>query len=368
MILIIAILIFSCNDQLSAQNFNNCSIISLTSGDTVVMGRNHDGNLANCLVVFNPRGLVKEGFEFPGENTPKWTSEYASITFNVLGVGFAVLGMNEEGLSIGHMGFSEAKYPAKDDRMVLDQIQFITYILDNCANTAEVIEKLDEIRISDESYTREHYFACDKTGKFAVIEFINGELVLNTNETMPYPLVSNDNYDKSIAYLKNYAGFGGEKPIPERTFGVEEIMAIGCTRLNEYQKRKNGDIVESAFSILHDIGFNKFPPPDTVDVHPNYGTQFTVIFDLKNLETFFKTKSNSYVRKIDFDFFNSSCASGTKMLEIENTTAGNVNSLFADYSLERNLSYLIKWNNSSRTLSKDLIDFLSQYPESFKCE
>ena len=88
---------------------------------------------------------------------------------------------------------------------------------------------------------------------------------MNTNETMPYPLVSNDNYDKSIAYLKNYAGFGGEKPIPERTFGVEEIMAIGCTRLNEYQKRKNGDIVESAFSILHDIGFNKFPPPDTVE-------------------------------------------------------------------------------------------------------
>jgi choloylglycine hydrolase len=47
--------------------------------------------------------------------------------------------MNEKGLAIGYMGFEETQYPSKDTRPVLDQIQYITYILDNCATTAEVI-------------------------------------------------------------------------------------------------------------------------------------------------------------------------------------------------------------------------------------
>lgn len=363
----IILVLVSLTSTLFSQILDNCSMISLTSGDTVVLGRNHDGNIGNCLIVFNPGDLKKEGFEFPNENTPKWRAKYASITFNILGVGFAVLGMNEKGLSIGHMGFNESKYPPKDNRPVLDQIQFITYILDNCANTKEVIRTLNDIRISDESYTREHYFVCDKAGEIATIEFIDGKLVLHTNDSMPFRILSNDSYSKSINYLKNYSGFGGNKPIPEMTFGVEEIIAIGCARIKSFSNEQ-ADIITSAFSILHDIGFNKYLPPKSVNVHPNYGTQYTVVFDLRNLSVYFKTKSNGNIRKLDFSFFDPCCMAGMKILEIENTIRGNVNKLFTDYSLDKNRAYLLERKKSSKELSNELIEFLSQYAESFSCK
>lgn len=351
------------------QFIDNCSMINLTSGDTVILGRNHDENYSNCLLVFNPGGLYKEGFDFENEAYPKWTAKYASITFNILGAGFSILGMNEKGLAIGHMGFREAKYPPKDDRPVLDQIQFITYILDNCANTSEVIKTTDEIRIDDESITREHYFVCDKSGQLAIIEPIEGTLVIYTNETIPYPIISNDSYKKSLEYLKSYDGFGGETPIPERTFGVEEIMAIGASKIESFLSAGNQGIIYSAFSILNDIGFNKYPPPEGITVHPNYGTQFTTVFDLKNLSVYFCTKSNGSIRQVDFDFFDLACMSGMKIVEIEKTEGGNISNLFVDYSSEKNCNYLKEWNKQLvNPIPAELLQFLCNYPESFKCK
>jgi hypothetical protein len=46
------------------------SCFSLSSGDNVVFGRNHDATLKNRLIVFNPKNIYKEGFEFPEENYP----------------------------------------------------------------------------------------------------------------------------------------------------------------------------------------------------------------------------------------------------------------------------------------------------------
>jgi penicillin V acylase-like amidase (Ntn superfamily) len=352
--------------QAHSQDRFDCSTLSLTSGDTVIMGRNHDGSNRHCLIVYNPAGLYKEGFESPGENTPKWTARFASLTFNVLGVGFTVLGMNEAGLAMGHMGFSECQYPAQDDRPMLDQILFITYMLDNCPNTATVIQMLDSVRISDESSTREHYFLCDRSGAMAIIEFIQGELVAYTNETMPQPLLSNDRYAKSLDYLKNYADFGGKQPIPERTFGVEEIMAIGCQRIAQYNQSR-GDIVASAFSILNDIGFNKYPPPDSIEVDANYGTQFTVVFDLLNLCVFFRTRSNPHLREIDFHGLAGPCEKGIKILNMDESRKGFVNDLFTEYTLEKNRRYLSDFAAESKSLPKEIVEFLAAYPEAFRC-
>ncbi|NUN08428.1 MAG: linear amide C-N hydrolase [Ignavibacteriaceae bacterium] len=353
--------------SINPQLLQNCSSISLSSGDTVVFGRNHDGNISNTLIVYNPAGIYKEGFEYPGEAVPKWKSKYASITFGGLGAGFAILGMNEAGLAIGHMGFSEAKYPPKDDRPVIDQIQFIAYLLDNCENTEEVITGAEKIRIDDESITREHYFVCDKKGEKAILEFIEGKLVVYTTANMPYPLISNDSYEKSLKYLEAYSGFGGEKPVPEKVFGVEEIMAIGCRGIQKFNSEKGSGVIESAFSILHDIGFNKYPPPDSIEVPENYGTQFTVVFDLKNLKVYFKTKSDFSVREIDFAYFNNDCKEGLKVLEIEETTGGKVNSRFRAYTKSGNHSFVRRMLNGSG-LPEEVITFLADYPETFKCD
>ena len=351
-----------------SQVSSDCSCIGLKSVDQVVFGRNHDATLSNCLIVYNPRNIYKEGFEFPGENYPKWTSKYASITFNVLGVGFAVCGMNEKGLAMGHMGFNEAQYPAKDTRPVLDQIQYIAYLLDNCSNNSEVVKTTKEIRISVESTTKEHYFVCDKSGQLAIIEFINGVFILYTNKTMPFPILSNDNYNESIGYLKKYKGFGGSQPVPERNFGVEEIMAIGCNFINNFNNKKIINVIDSAFDLLNDIGFNNYPPPDSLKISKEYGTQFSTVFDLKNLKVFFRTKSNPEIRTIDFNFFNPECIGSMKMVEAEKTSKGNINALLTTYSLAKNSEYVNNRFKKIDGMSKEVIDFLATYPETYKCK
>jgi penicillin V acylase-like amidase (Ntn superfamily) len=323
--------------------------------------------VSNGLIVFNPRNVYKEGFEYPDEKIPRWTSKYSSITLNVFGVGFAICGMNEKGLSIGHLGFAEAKYPLKDDRPVIDQIHFITYMLDNCENTREVIASANIIRISDESITREHYYICDSKGQTAILEPIEGEWVLYTNETMPYPILSNDNYKKSINYLNDYQGFGGKKNVPERNFGVEEIMALGATYIKNYQNERKKNIISSSFELLNNIGFNKYPPPDSIDVPSNYGTQITTIFDLKNLTVYFKTKSNTEIKKVNFNYFLPDCPEPFMMMEVETGISGVVDDLFENYSFERNLNFVNKRLTKSG-VSNEIIEFLAQYPESFICK
>lgn len=367
MILLWLFISLSYDSMVSAQTDRSCSAIHLISGDTVVFGRNHDVSVSNGLIVYNPRGIFKEGFEFPEENIPKWTSKYASITLNVFGVGFAVCGMNEKGLSIGHLGFAEAKYPQKDDRPVIDQIHFITYMLDNCANTGEVITTADELRISDESITREHYYICDAKGQSAILEPISGEWVIYTNETMPYPILSNDNYEQSIGYLSNYQGFGGQRKVPEKNFGVEEIMAMGATYFKDYQARNDKDIIHSAFELLDNIGFNKYPPPDSIDVPVNYGTQITTVFDLKNLQVHFITKSNAAIRIVNFGHFNPDCPAPTMMMEVETEGSGVVDEFFDNYTYEKNFNF-VRNHLMKSDVSYDIIEFLASYPESFKCK
>ena len=350
-----------------SQVSSECSCFSLKSADTVVFCRNHDAVLSNCLIVFNPRNVYKEGFEFEAEVSPKWTAKYSSITFSVLGVGFAVSGMNEKGLAVGHMGFSEAKYQPKDERPVVDQIQFITYMLDNCANTSEVISTAEKVRISDESTTREHYFVCDAQGNTAILEHIQGKLVIYKNETMPFTILSNDNYEKSLKYLEDYQGFGGNNIIPERNFGVKEIMAIGCSYLENYEASPKNNIISSSFELLNNIGFNKYPPPDSANVDENYGTQFTTVFDLKNQTIYFKTKSNTAIRIINLNKFQSECPSPIMMLEAETESTGIVNSLFENYSKEKNLKFVNARLRKSG-YPNEIIEFLASYPESNKCK
>jgi|GEM_PF-1745777 len=365
LILITVHVLFVCQSIFS-QSSTNCSIISLMSGDTVVLGRNHDVTIPNGLLVFNPRNIHKEGFEFPDEDIPRWTSKYSSITLNVFGVGFAICGMNEKGLSMGHVGFADAKYPSAKGTPVIDQIHFITYMLDNFTNTHEVVSAVNEISISEESITREHYYVCDAIGRTAILEPIEGEWVIFTNETMPYPIISNDNYEQSIDYLKDYQGFGGNRIIPERNFGVEEIMAMGATYLQDFQNHKNQHVVKSAFELLHNIGFNKFPPPEHVDVPQNYGTHITTVFDLKNLIVYFRTKSYPEIKMVRFDQFNPDCPDPIMMMEVETDKVGNVSNSFENFTFEKNLHFVNE--RLKNDVPGDIIELLGSYPETFKCK
>ena len=256
-----------------------CSCIYLHTSNQIVFGRNHDYINPNSTIIFSPKNLLKSGIPFPGENIPRWQSKYSSITISIIGIGFANSGMNEKGLAIGHMGLSETVYPEKDDRPIISDTQWIIYMLDNCANTNEVIEEAKKIRIIKTASAGNHYFVCDSEGNAAIIEFLKGQMVVHTNKDMPYMVCCNDTYEKSMNDIKKFRGFGGDQLVLERLNRIDEnavpnVMAIGCTKIKQFYEKESNNIIQDAFNIHTDMS----APYDTSKYSIN--TQYTTVFDV----------------------------------------------------------------------------------------
>lgn len=340
-----------------------CSVIYLNKSNQIIFGRNHDYYNPYSVIVFNPKNLLKVGMPLPGEHNAGWKAKYSSITISPIGVGFANSGMNEKGLAIGHMGLPETIYPEKDDRPVIPHNQWIQYMLDKCANTNEVIEEAKKIRISEMS-SGNHFFVGDADGNVAIIEFLNGEMVVYTNEDMPHLLLCNDPYEKSMKDIKTFAGLGGERIIPERGKEPEHAMAIGVMKINQFYAKKSKDIIQDAFDIHYAMR-----APDSTPQYEEYGTQYSTVFDLTNLKLYFRTKANETIREINLKDFEDNCSVKAKLLDIQTTGTGNVNNLFVNYSVEENIKCVIKFfENEPDELSREEIEFIGFYPEFFKCE
>jgi penicillin V acylase-like amidase (Ntn superfamily) len=268
-----------------------CSCIYLHTANQIIFGRNHDFINPNSTIIFSPKNLLKSGIPFPGQNIPRWKSKYSSITISAAGVGYANSGMNEKGLAIGHMSLSETVYPEKADRPVISETQWILYMLDMCANTNEVIVEAKKIRIFQTTSSGTHYFVGDSEGNAAIIEFIKGQMVVHTNSDMPYMLLCNDTYEKSMNDIIKFRGLGGDQPVLDRTSvlrdenAVANAMAIGCTKIKQFYERESNDIIQDAFSIHSAM---TTPPPNS---KYDSETQYTTVFDVTNLKLYFRSKN-----------------------------------------------------------------------------
>jgi penicillin V acylase-like amidase (Ntn superfamily) len=348
-----------------------CSCLSLRSSNQIVFGRNHDYSNPYGVIVFNPKNQLKVGVPLPGEHIVGWKALYSSITISSVGVGFANSGMNEKGLTIGHMGLNECIYPNKDDRPIIVPEQWIQYMLDKCANTNEVILEAKKIRITSKMGSGTHYYICDRDGNIAIIEFLKGQMVVHTNNDMPYTVLCNDTYEKSMNDIKKYKGLGGDKKVLNRVDTLNEnciadVMAIGCTKINQFYKTGSKDIVQDAFDIHSAM---RCPGNANAPQFENNVTQYTTVFDITNLKLYFRTNLNQAIREIDFKDFEDICSTKAKLLDIQTPNEGIVNKSFVDYSMQENTKCIYKfYEKEQHKIPKEEMEFMSFYPEMFECE
>lgn len=351
--------------------YPQCSCLSLRTSNRIVFGRNHDYYNSYGVIVYNPKNQLKVGVPLPGENIVGWKAIYSSITISSVGVGFANSGMNEKGLAMGHMGLKESVYPNKDERPIILPEQWIQYMLDKCVNTNEVILEAKKIRITDKMGDGEHFFVCDKDGNVAIIEFLKGQMVVYTNKDMPYMLLCNDTYEKSMNDIKKYKGFGGDKKVLNKVDTLNEncvtdIMAIGCTKINQFYKKNSDNIIQDAFNIHY---ATSFPGNTNTPQYQNTVTQYTTVFDITNLKLYFRTNLNPTIREINFKDFEDNCSTKAKLLDIQTLSEGIVNKSFVDYSMQENTKCIYKfYENEQRKMPKEEMEFMSFYPEMFQCE
>jgi len=354
---------------LSHNSVFGCTTFVLNKHQQIIYGRNFDFEYGSGFIVNNQRNINKYAFVARETNVAKWTSKYGSITFNQFGKEFPYGGMNEKGLVIAQLYLSQTKYPEIDKRPAISVLQWIQYQLDVSSSVAEVIESDKIIRITNEVPIGVHFLVCDSQGNSATIEFINGELVYRTGEQLPIPLLTNNTYDESIAYLKQFNVMGGNRSIPWNNIA-------DCEKINDKKLNVNKGFATAAKSMhtAHDsltLVEQAFDVLKTVSI--NEKTKWSVVFDISNRLIYFKNKSRKDTILLDFKDFSFEPDAPIKVLDIQSANASNVSAQLKDYSLDLNREYVFNIFNPLMQsgffpvkLPNEAIEFHASYPETLK--
>ncbi len=334
-----------------------CTSFCLGNNGFPVFGTNLDNRIHEGLLFVNKRNVTKTAWEpsATGEYA-KWTSRYGSVTFNFEGYQFAWAGMNEAGLVISTMSLDVTENPPPDERPPLESGFWVQYQLDSASTVEEVIASDSAVRIAN---TIDHYLVSDRTGGCAVIEFIEGEMVVHTDESMPVRVLTNNTYQESVSLwkksrLRKFFQRLFSKPGPSLI--RFEIAANRVKSFNENGKEKT---VDYAFNTLQKAcGEDAGSSP----------TQWSIVFDTENLQIHFRTKTNPEIRSISLTTLDFSCTTPVRMLDIHQNFSGDISNNFTDYSHEVSLSHFLRffeeWGVST---SPDTTKALTKYLESFEC-
>ena len=210
--------------------------------------------------IINKRGVAKTSALLGQEPTDhiSWTSKYGSLTFNLVGREFPHDGINEAGLFITTLDGEERAYdayPEPDSRVPMGPFQWVQYQLDYFSTVAEVIASFQSLRFPKPPENSPvhpqalHFFVGDSKGKCASIEFLDGKMVCHTRWTMPVKALTNNTYDHSIAYYRQYRfqNFFSPIPIPEDPKPSLYRFAVAGDRAKKYRPQRSGPAVDYAF-------------------------------------------------------------------------------------------------------------------------
>jgi penicillin V acylase-like amidase (Ntn superfamily) len=304
-----------------------CVTFVLKSNESLVFGWNYEFDAGSGFLITNKAGLLKTSFVPQNETPVTWTSKYGSITFNQWGKEFPSGGINDKGLVVVQTMYIRTKFPDPDIRPAISELQWIQYQLDNFSTVKEVIDNDKFLRITNSSIPL-HYMICDRTGNVAIIEFINGKMICHEGNELITPVLANDSYENSLTELVKYKGFGGTLEIPANSTGPKSgNFIIASDYVNKYDSIEN--IVGYSFRAL------------AASSEPRR-TQWTVIFDLKNMDILFKSLDNNKIRTISLKNFDFTCNSPVKMLDVSADKTDD----FTDYSYSIDEDYINKVYNN----------------------
>ncbi len=316
---------------------NACVTFVLKNSKSLVFGWNYEFDAGSGFLITNKSGLLKTSFVMQNEIPITWISKYGSITFNQWGKEFPSGGINEKGLVVVQTMYIKTKYPDPDTRPAISELQWIQFHLDNFSTVQEVIEYDKDLRVTNNSVPL-HYMICDKTGNVAVIEFINGKMTCHSGNELLFPVLANDSYEDSLIELRKYKGFGGKLDIPLNSTGPKSgNFIIASDNVKKYDNIEN--IINYSFRTL------------SISSEP-IRTQWTVVFDLNDLDIHFKSLGNKNIKIITLKNFDFDCSSPTKMLDISNDSAEN----FMDYNYSSDVDYINKaYNNPAIPWIKEAV-------------
>jgi len=191
-----------------------CTSFQIKAEDcTVVVGRSNEFGIdAESQIVFEPAGKLFTSKTPDGGKGKSWTSKYAYLGINGLGLAESFGdGMNEAGLSIEGLYFTESRYEtpsAQKAGIAVSNNDFASWVLGNFAAADEVKEALSSIQVWGETVAALggpmplHFAIHDASGKCVVVEFIGGVKKVYDN---PIGVMTNmPEFPWHVMNLRNY--------------------------------------------------------------------------------------------------------------------------------------------------------------------
>jgi penicillin V acylase-like amidase (Ntn superfamily) len=303
----------------------HCTAMVLDNDGHTVFGANFDHTRTDeGLVFINKRGVVKTSVNTGTTGRrARWTTRYASISFNLVGYQYSWGGMNERGLSLSTMSLDETRQPREDARPPLDSGEWVQYILDTCATVADVIATDSQVRI----ITVDHYLVADRYGNAVVIEFLDGRMVWHAAPNLPVAALTNNVYEESCATwerLRRHGNYTGQNSSPHR-------FCLAADRVDGFRPTSDARAVAYAFDTLDEVRGERF------SVSP---TNWSLVFDTKNLRAYYRTNRNYDIRWVDLKDLDLRCGAPVKMLDIHDGGAGDVADEFFDFDFDVNQDHV----------------------------
>ena len=327
-----------------------CTTFMMGSGKQLFVGKSYDWHTGSGVVLTNKRGVQKSSLVLSAAETPaNWTSRFASLTFNQHGREFPVSGMNEAGLVVEVMWLSSSQYPASDGRPVLNELQWVQYVLDNFATVAELALKARELRVAP-VHASVHYLVCDKSAACAALEYLDGRLVISSESAMPAKSLTNDTYATSAAYLRGYVGFGGAQAIPSSDLGSLSRFVRASAMALDSAKTKS---VDYAFSILDSVSSGSF-------------SVWNLVYVPHEQKVYFRTYASTTIKQVTLSAFAPGCTAPVKALDIDSAAGGDTTARFRDYSDADNRAY-VERGFQSIGVSTSLLEQVASYPQNLRC-
>ena len=293
-----------------------CTTFCMNTNGRVVFGQNFDWYTGVGMIMVNKRATTRESLT---QRPFRWTSRYASITFNQWGRSFPVGGMNEAGLVVAIMDLAETEYEAVDSRPSAGTLDWMQYQLDLSADIDQAIANTSAIRVATGSRGN-HFLIADRTGRAVTIEYLQGALVTHSGAALPVSVLANDRYDLSLAYLSNLTGFGGSQPLQHGSGSLQRFARAASM----IQEESDEDPVQRAFAILDSVAQSN--------------TKWSIVYDPTLGTVHYRTDRDRTPRWVSFSSFDPQCGAPVQVLDMHASLSGDLAPYFTDYTTAANIA------------------------------
>lgn len=330
-----------------------CTTFLAPSTAGPVVAKSYDWDNGRGMLIANKRGVAKKALTLkPWDQAATWTSRYASLTFNQYGRELPNGGMNTAGLVVEIMWLNESRYPGRDGRPSLNELQWIQYQLDRFATVAEVVKAAPELRVS-RVHAAVHYLVCDKGGACAAFEYLDGQLVITDGASLVAPALTNHTYTSSAAHLARHQGFGGTRAVP----GGRRSLArfVRAATMTRSQPVARSEAVEAAFRGLDDVAQGSY-------------TKWQIVYEPADLRVHFRTRDARRVKYVDLGDLDDSCSSIVGTLDLAFAEGGDMTHRLVPYHPLANRQLIqASVGDLGAVIGPLLVRLAASYPESLAC-